>query len=108
MRISDWSSDLCSSDLWHGDTFDLPPGTEHLASTDICPNQAFARGNALALQFHPEVVGDGFERWLIGHTLELGMADIDVTALRADNERCAPALAAAAAAFLDDLLKKLR
>src|SRR3546814_7411696 len=20
---------------WHGDTFDLPPGTEHLASTDI-------------------------------------------------------------------------
>src|SRR3546814_10694647 len=63
---------------WHGDTFDLPPGTEHLASTDICPNHAFARGNALALQFHPAVVGDGFERWLIGHTLELGMADIEI------------------------------
>src|ERR1700674_4054522 len=28
---------------WHGDTFDLPAGTELLASTAICRNQAFAR-----------------------------------------------------------------
>lgn len=27
---------------WHGDTFDLPMGTEHLASTDLCTHQAFA------------------------------------------------------------------
>jgi GMP synthase (glutamine-hydrolysing) len=57
---------------WHGDTFPLPAGAIRLASTAITENQAFALGpNVLALQFHPEVKAEGFERWLIGHTLEL-------------------------------------
>lgn len=29
---------------WHGDTFNLPDGTTHLAYTEICTNQAFAYG----------------------------------------------------------------
>ena len=41
---------------WHGDTFDLPPGAQLLASSDLYPNQAFSYGgNVLALQFHVEV-----------------------------------------------------
>jgi len=57
---------------WHGDTFDLPKDARRLASTVITPNQAFAFGaSTLALQFHPEVEAKGFERWLIGHTLEI-------------------------------------
>ncbi|MFX9081463.1 glutamine amidotransferase, partial [Acinetobacter baumannii] len=41
---------------WHGDTFDLPKGAKHLASTDQYQNQAFSWGdNCLALQFHPEL-----------------------------------------------------
>lgn len=57
---------------WHGDTFDLPDGAVRLASTALTPNQAFAIGrHALALQFHAEVAAKGFERWLIGHTLEI-------------------------------------
>jgi GMP synthase (glutamine-hydrolysing) len=70
---------------WHGDTFDLPDGAERLASTDITPNQAFSVGpNILALQFHPEPLARNFERWLIGHTCELGNAKISPVSLRAD------------------------
>jgi GMP synthase-like glutamine amidotransferase len=40
---------------WHGDTFDLPRGACHLASSDIYPNQGFRMGCAYGLQFHLEV-----------------------------------------------------
>ncbi|WP_257541704.1 glutamine amidotransferase [Sphingobium sp. CFD-1] len=93
---------------WHGDTFDLPAGAEHLASTDICLNQAFSYGNALGLQFHPEAGGPGFERWLIGHALELSEANVDLSVLRADSERYAKPLAAAAGPMLESWLRTLR
>lgn len=41
---------------WHGDTMVLPPASEHLASSDRYPNQAFRVGpSAWGLQFHLEV-----------------------------------------------------
>jgi GMP synthase-like glutamine amidotransferase len=41
---------------WHGDTFDLPPGAELLASSSRYANQAFRVGEvAWGLQFHLEV-----------------------------------------------------
>lgn len=68
---------------WHGDTFDLPVGATLLASTDITLHQAFAYGRtALALQFHAEASGARMEPWLIGHTLELRTAGIDIKQLR--------------------------
>lgn len=72
---------------WHGDTFDLPRGAVRLASTRICENQAFSYGrNAIGFQFHPELGAKGFERWLIGHALELATAGIDVDKLRSQHE----------------------
>jgi GMP synthase (glutamine-hydrolysing) len=41
---------------WHGDTFELPVGARRLASSEICPNQAFQLGSRqFGLQFHCEV-----------------------------------------------------
>ncbi|QEZ46743.1 glutamine amidotransferase [Cupriavidus oxalaticus] len=81
---------------WHGDTFDLPPGAELLASTAAVTNQAYAIGNqVLALQFHPEVMPGDIEAWLIGHTVELGKAGIDPRAIRARTAEVGAKVAAA-------------
>lgn len=40
---------------WHSDTFELPSGAVHLASTPSCRNQAFRIGSAYGLQFHVEI-----------------------------------------------------
>lgn len=77
---------------WHGDTFDLPAGATRLASTAITPNQAFTYGpKVLALQFHVELPQRDFERWLIGHTLELTTSKVDLGQMRADTARYASA-----------------
>jgi GMP synthase (glutamine-hydrolysing) len=83
---------------WHGDTFDLPDGATHLASTPACQNQAFAWGNyGLALQFHPEVTAANLERWFIGHARQIGTnPELSVTGLRQDTARYAPTLEAQA------------
>jgi GMP synthase (glutamine-hydrolysing) len=73
---------------WHGDTFDLPEGATLLASSDWYPRQAFAWGNALALQFHIETTARGLERWFIGHAGEIvGTPDLSVPALREETAR---------------------
>ena len=50
---------------WHGDTFEIPKGAVHLASSKLCKNQAFKYGeNAYGFQFHLEVDTNLIERWL--------------------------------------------
>ncbi|MGO8917856.1 MAG: glutamine amidotransferase [Stellaceae bacterium] len=94
---------------WHGDTFDLPAGAAHLASTERYRHQAFAwQRHGLALQFHLEVSAPELERWYIGHACELaGAPGLSVPVLRAESEHWAPALAPLAqrsiAAWLDGI-----
>lgn len=87
---------------WHGDTFDLPFGAVHLASTEICPHQAFAWGRHwLALQFHLEATTRGLERWFIGHTSEIAATKgVSVARLRADTARWGRSLEARGTACL--------
>lgn len=94
---------------WHGDTFDLPVAATLLASTDHYPNQAFNVGqNILALQFHPEIAGDSLEKWLIGHTCELRKNNIDISALRADNQKYAANLEQISSQILETFIKQLK
>jgi GMP synthase (glutamine-hydrolysing) len=91
---------------WHGDTFDLPEGAMHLASTPMCRNQAFSWGaSALALQFHVEVQPWRIERWLIGHACEIAQT-VGLTALhlRTETRMHGPALGSAAEKVFNDWL----
>lgn len=91
---------------WHGDTFELPEGAVLLASSASYRNQAFALGDhTLALQFHPEVETIRFERWLIGHTLEISSVDgISPATLRDDAARSGDGLRRRGQRFIESWL----
>lgn len=79
---------------WHGDNLDLPVGATRLASTKVCPNQAFAIGSrVLGLQFHIETEPRSLERWLIGHACELAQAKVSPPSLREQAARTGQATA---------------
>lgn len=70
---------------WHGETFDMPPGAELLASSERCRNQAFRVGSTVyGMQFHLEVTPAMIAAWCLedencGDVRELD-APIDVEA----------------------------
>ncbi|MCX8068886.1 MAG: type 1 glutamine amidotransferase [Thermodesulfovibrionales bacterium] len=66
---------------WHGETFDLPRGATHLASSALYPNQAFKFGNNVyAFQFHIEVTPEIISEWIVNEP-------IDIDAINADSNR---------------------
>ena len=76
---------------WHGDTFDLPHGARHLATSFVCEQQAFRYGeNVYALQFHMEVDEPMIERWLkVPENVEVIKrleGDVDADAIRRDTK----------------------
>jgi GMP synthase-like glutamine amidotransferase len=57
---------------WHGDTFDLPEGSQHLASSALTPNQAFTIGkNIVAFQFHLEMTAPAVKKIIKALQVEL-------------------------------------
>ncbi|NNA93006.1 glutamine amidotransferase [Pseudomonas sp. ICMP 8385] len=94
---------------WHGDQFDIPRGADHLASTAIGKNQAFALGqHVLGLQFHLEADPSRIESWLVGHASELQQAGIDPRTLRAQAHATQPDLASAACRVITRWLEACR
>ena len=49
---------------WHYESFSIPPGATRLATSDACPNQAFAYGKHLAMQFHIEINESKIDSWV--------------------------------------------
>jgi len=93
---------------WHGDTFDVPAGTELLATTAPYA-QAFARGrNMLALQFHAEMGEDErFEHWLTNDGAEIAEVGSTPEVLRAEHDRKGPTAVAAGRAMIAEWLAGL-
>jgi GMP synthase-like glutamine amidotransferase len=88
---------------WHGDTFDLPPGAEHLAHTDRYPNQAFRVGGAAwGLQFHLEVTQDAVDGFLQAFSADAARAEGGGEAIR----RATPSALAALAPWRDLVLDR--
>lgn len=93
---------------WHGDQFEIPAGLTSLAQTALCPNQAFSIGHhALAFQFHIEADASRIEQWLIGHSVELLSAGVDLMQLRKQAGQYGAVLARAGQAVLGSWLDGL-
>jgi GMP synthase-like glutamine amidotransferase len=62
---------------WHGDTFTIPDGAIHLASSAACANQAFAydEGRVVGLQFHLEETRESLRLLMENATSDLVEGD---------------------------------
>ena len=48
---------------WHGETFSLPQGANHLLASAHCQNQAWSIGKHLAFQTHIEMTAEMVHKW---------------------------------------------
>lgn len=92
---------------WHGEAYDLPQDALSLASTDVTLHQAFTWGQALAMQFHPEVSARGLEQWYVGNNGELRELDLKPGELRKSAAAHAAKMQSEGAALLRDWLAGL-
>lgn len=72
---------------WHGETFELPRGAQHLAGSSRFSHQAFRFGEgAYGLQFHPEITFSMIEEWLEINAEEVAKTPLPHKALEIKEE----------------------
>jgi GMP synthase-like glutamine amidotransferase len=89
--------------MWHGDTFDLPPGATAVASTPVGV-QAFTMGPHICVQFHPEATPDMVAGWLAHSDADFRRAGIDPADVLEETRRREPEAQARATALVDRFL----
>ena len=91
---------------WHGDTFDLPDGAVHLASSSKYKHQAYSYGkNLLGLQCHPEVTKLIIQNWLVAAAAQVARGKIDIKTVQAETEKYLPKLIQQSEIFLTEWLE---
>lgn len=90
---------------WHGDTFDIPAGADHLAEAPACRHQVFRRGTTAGVQFHLEVTAAEAGCWADAYAPEL--ADFGKTRdqLMSECRAHEPETLQLAARLLDNFMK---
>ncbi len=72
---------------WHHDSFDIPAGGIVLASSEVCPHQAFRVGRcAWGVQFHPEVTEAIIRAWCAWDDETLRKTEELVTAFKSESD----------------------
>ena len=85
---------------WHGDIFDLPPGSTGLASSETTACQAFRHGTlAYGLLFHAEVTRPMVAAMIHGFAEELAESGVHATEVLRDAEKYLPPLGRVASAI---------
>jgi GMP synthase-like glutamine amidotransferase len=86
--------------MWHGDTFDLPPGSRPVASTSVGV-QAFTMGPHICVQFHPEATPDMVAAWLGHSDADFRRVGIDPADVLKETRRREPEARIRAAGLVD-------
>lgn len=72
---------------WHNDSFDIPEGGVLLASSTLCPHQAFRiNKNAWGIQFHPEVTDTIIRKWCALDSVTAKRTEVLVTDFSGNEE----------------------
>ncbi|MFD0986330.1 type 1 glutamine amidotransferase [Methyloligella solikamskensis] len=91
---------------WHKDMFDFPKGATVLAADTDIP-QAFQYGNAVGLQFHPEVDEGIIESWVKSQSGDIESLDEEGALFLADSKAGVGHARERTEALLDNLLKRV-
>jgi GMP synthase-like glutamine amidotransferase len=92
--------------MWHGDTFDLPPDADAVASTRVGV-QAYTVGPHICVQFHPEVTADLVTEWMRHDDSDFRRAGLDIAPVLRETKRREPEGRVRAAALVDRFLARV-
>ncbi|MGO6819623.1 type 1 glutamine amidotransferase [Rhizobium brockwellii] len=90
---------------WHGDTFELPEGATPLARSGDTV-QAFQRGSAVAVQFHPEANAEIVKEWVEQNRQQLTNDGVDIDGFLADMEKQTQAVGPRLTSLIEDVLSR--